>query len=51
MELYYVFWIEVAIIFIGLFFFLSRVLTDDLDQRVAEAERRARELLGREVKS
>jgi hypothetical protein len=49
MELYYIFWVEVALIFIGLAFFLSRALTDDLDQRVAEAERRGSELRSREV--
>ena len=48
MTLYYLYWVEVVLIFIGLWFYLRQYLTDEQDRKMTEAERRIGESLRQE---
>jgi hypothetical protein len=48
MILYYAFWVEVVLIFVGLWFYATRYLTDEQDRKIREAERRLAGRFGRE---
>ena len=49
MGIYYFFWIEVAVMFIIVYYYAVRYLNDERDRKIAEAEKRVGSLTGKGV--